>query len=171
MESPYFEINLTLDNGQILLASVYGVVEEGELYISSNSFESARDVYFAEKFQDGSMSQTTYESLISELYEESFDNEISFSNSDSTESNVSGYIEWKDDNGETHPLQYSKVALYDGENNEEIGVTYTDQDGCYSFSFANSGEREIYVNLYPQGEKVVVQSGASNNYIYLLCSV
>ena len=87
VESPYFEINLTLDNGQILLASVYGVVEEGDLYISSNSFESARDVYFAEKLQDGSMSQTTYERLISELYEESFENEISFSNSDSTESN------------------------------------------------------------------------------------
>lgn len=90
VESPYFEINLTLDNGQILLASVYGVVEEGKLYISSNSFESAREVYFAEKLQDGSMSQTTYENLISELYEESFDNEISFSNSDSTESNVTG---------------------------------------------------------------------------------
>jgi len=87
---------------------------------------------------------------------------------------VSGTLQWIDDWENTHPLQHTKVTVYDKEGDLLIGwwdrdlcTVYTNANGNFSVGFSNrSGGSNIFIKVWPEGENSVVKTGANNEYVW-----
>ncbi len=175
-------LKVSLDNRTMLASKIYGIVENGVLYINANSFDAARDIYLSEALKNGSISEKEYEKILS-------DNNRSHIEHRSTSSGrtvdlprnanggwVTGTIRWKDDRNNYHPLQFTKVLFYDKNSiidDELLGWTFTDENGDYLFSFDSNVDsdldntgRDIFVKIKPESVNSTVKTGTGNDYIY-----
>ena len=180
-----YTLVVELYNGAKLQSSIYGIIENNKVYINSNSFFAARDIYWAEvlskrandkneekirldydlylrKVNAGAIRETKY---ITERKEQ---NNIK----SGTDTTVSGLIQWYDDWSRPHPLQFAKLEVMDegggifGWYDISLGIIYTDEYGHYSFDFSNrNGGRNIYIKIYPGGENSIVKTGTGNDYV------
>lgn len=177
-ETPQFTVYVKLSNGIRLQADIYGFVADKKIYINANSLFGAKDIYWADMLDSEAKTQTEYETYITNR-EPNLSIEISKMNQDTvspmaTKYNVtiSGTLQWRDDWGNVHPLQYTKVKIMDegggwlfGWWDTELGTTYTNQNGRYSLSFTHSGTCNPYLKIYPEGENTVVKTGSGKEYV------
>ncbi len=86
-------------------------------------------------------------------------NELGDQDTKSPEGNITvyGYWKYKDKNGNSRPLRYVQVELWDGETgpDEKLKTTYTDANGYYRFVTNNDdgwgqGGRDVYVKAHCQ---------------------
>lgn len=108
-------------NGSQLEANIYGIVEDGRLYVNGNSFFGARDVYMSEMLQSDKITERQYELYLKADSVDSFA-ETSYSvttvpgdidTKAASDTYVTGTLRWRDDWGNWHPLQYTKVTIMD----------------------------------------------------------
>lgn len=89
---------------------------------------------------------------------------------------VNGVLQWTDDNGNTHPLEYVYVLLCDKDPTGEdiIASTYTNASGYYTFIFENqdqlfdfeNGGLDIFIKVYSSGENIRVVNGTDAIYYW-----
>lgn len=81
---------------------------------------------------------------------------------------INGVLQWKDDDGKIHPLEYVYVMLYTKEfaNETVIDTTYTDKNGYYSFIFQNEG-LDIFIKAFPAGENISVLNDMGLRYCWM----
>lgn len=173
-----YTVYVTLLNDVTLESSVYAIIENDKIYLSSNSFLGARDLYYAELCSEGVYLQEDEPhrflgEAVSSITEKSYFIEELPEDPKSITSNdtfISGTIQWKDDWGNWHPLQFSKVIVYDkyGLINTELGTVFTDQNGNYTLGFINrAGGCNLFIKIYPIGENSIVKTAANNDYIWI----
>lgn len=182
LNSLQYTVYANLANGSQLEANIYGIVEDGRLYVNGNSFFGARDVYMSEMLQSDKITERQYELYLKADSVDSFA-ETSYSvttvpgdidTKAASDTYVTGTLRWRDDWGNWHPLQYTKVTIMDegggwlfGWWDSDLGSVYTNANGVFSFGFSNrSGGRNIYIKVYPAGENSVVKTGANNEYVW-----
>lgn len=61
LNSLQYTVYANLANGSQLEANIYGIVEDGRLYVNGNSFFGARDVYMSEMLQSDKITERQYE--------------------------------------------------------------------------------------------------------------
>lgn len=176
---PTINIKANLANGKQLSSKIYGVVEDGYLYINANSYEAAKDIYLSEKLSNNSITKKDYELIMMQnnnCFE--INNSLAESSFEPTRSSTGGWVvgtlRWQDDWGNWHPLQHTKISIYDEDpiSDDNMGTVYTDEDGDYIFSFDdniddlfdNSG-RDIYIKVWPAGINSIVKTGSNNEYV------
>ena len=172
--SPKFTIWVNLSNGTQLEANIFGVIEDGSLYVSGCSFDDARNIYFVEMLESGVMSEKEYALALNAQYAGGV---VEFSDSVQTRANdtcVTGILRWQDDHNNWHFLQGIKVTVYDEDNflgiDKNLGTVYTNANGEYTLWFDNnkllSGSgRNIYVKVWPAGDNIEVKN-ASGSDVY-----
>lgn len=178
-EKPYLEFSLNLIDNIDLNLSLFGYIKENKLFFSRTSFKEAEAVYLY-YLQQNDMEK--YERIKSEemvcndpikpsTLMKSPSTSFLASNPDTY---VQGTFSWIDDNGNTHPLQFNRVELWDKEPIGEtlIAYTYTDEKGFYRFEFNNAdnfielenGGYDVFVRLLPMGENTRVYRGNGSSY-------
>lgn len=177
--NPTLVVEANLTNGDQIRSKIYAIVEGENIYINANSFDAARDIYLSEMLANGTIDECSYEELLMENKSFPFVENLDYSTEDAVAlSNdsfkVEGLIQWEDDWGNIHPLQYTKVSVFDKDNllDDNLGTIYTNENGKYSFTinknvdgiFADSG-RDIYIKIWPEGKNSVVKTGNNNNYV------
>lgn len=174
-ENPQLTVTVELANGKRLCANIYGYAADETVYLNVNSFFCAKDIYWSEMLKSGTLTQADYEEYLKNL--SPMATTVSEIASDSSASvtatqyqiTISGTLQWRDDWGTLHPLQYTKVVvMHDAwlpALDKELGTGYTDQSGHYSISFTHSGACKPYLKVYPEGENTVVQTGAGDAYM------
>ncbi len=90
--------------------------------------------------------------------------------------NISGLLQWKDDNNVNHPLRRVMVKIYDKELIGEtlIATTYTDNSGRFSYMFDNpddfwefgGGINDIFIRIYAGDSNAMVKDADGNDYYY-----
>ena len=181
VSNPTIKIYAVLSNGNIISTRLYGIVENNKLYLNKNSFNAARDIYFSELLKNSIISTREYEKLLMNSNKESINfnadkkKELELPKS-STGGWVTGMVRWQDDWGNRHPLQYTKISIYDEDPliDEFLGTVYTDVDGEFIFSFDDNddgvfgGGKDIFIKVWSEGINSVVRSGS--NSVYVICS-
>lgn len=184
-----FTISVILENGEKRSTSVYGYLSDNSLFLSLSSAENAERNSLSYKLSNGSIDKLEYERKIQELSNESIVEEISSttiteysaiddegmliaSESTSGDTYVSGTLQWRDDNGNNHPLQYASVNIFDKDLLfwTKIGSTTTDANGNYTFSFFNkttfpeNGGYDIFIQVSTSGDKYYITDGGELPY-------
>lgn len=178
-EKPHIEITLYLSNETSLNLSLYGFIKEDKLFISRSSFYAAEEVYLfylqqndIEKYESVRSKEMVCHDPIkpSNLLEYP---SISLMSSN-PDTYVQGTFSWFDDDGNSHPLQFNRIELWDKEPIGEtmLAVTYTDVNGFYRFGFNNAddftdfenGGYDIFVRLIPMCENTRVYKGNGSSY-------
>lgn len=176
-EEAAFNISITLENGASLMANLFGFVVDDNVYLNVNSMFGARDIYWSEVLNSGLRTEAEYIAYISGKPQDTTINTTQIENGSASTAatnniTVSGTIQWKDDWGNNHPVQYTKVVVMDkgggflGLWDTELGTTYTNSNGYYSLSFTKNGACKPYLNIYPEGENTVVKTGSGNDYLW-----
>ncbi len=171
--TPMFTVYAELLNEGHLSAHIYGTVEEGKLYVNGSSFTAARDIYYAEKIRNKTMTQKQYEAAlrsdsVMEMEEISSNSIGTNASSDaSIQTFIAGTLKWQDDAGVNHPLQYTKVSICQSSSDNVLGTVYTNVNGRFSFSYLEDGYgRNIYIRVCPEGENSIVKTGTGNDYVW-----
>ncbi len=177
-EEAQFKIVVTLENGKVLTANVFGFVVDGRVYINVNSMYAARNLYWSHMLDIGVFTKMEYEAYMAGRVPDTSLNmgqiEDGTASTMATTYNItiSGTLQWQDDWGNSHPLQYTKVTVMDegggllGLWDTELGTTYTNVQGYYTLSFQNKGACDPYLKVYPEGVNTVVKTGAGSDYVW-----
>lgn len=179
VSSPTIKISIELSNGKIVSSGLYGIVENNKLYINQNSFDAAQDIYFSELLNNDIINNREYEKLIMNSNKKCININIKNNNElelprSVTGGWVTGFLRWRDDWGNWHPLQFTKVSIFDEDPliDDYLGTVYTDVDGEFLFSFddniddiLDSSGRDIFIKVWPQGINSVVKNGNNNEYL------
>ena len=127
--------------------------------------------------ENGTINERDYEQLLMENKSYPFVENLNYSIEDAvvlSDDNfkVEGIIQWEDDWGNIHPLQYTKVSVFDQDPliDDNLGTMYTNEYGEYRFIidknvddlFDDSG-RDIFIKIWPEGKNSVVKTGNNNN--------
>ncbi len=156
--------------------SFFGVRRDGSLYVSPFSFECCYDEFYHELYNNREITFSQYEEAMisiftktdTELYSEAiYEKTAETDNGTRAGTTVSGTIRWKDDSNNYHPLQYTKVIVYDDTTSATIGSAYTDASGHYSVYSPYSASK-IYIRVSAQ--TTYVKATTANNVIYGLDS-
>ena len=157
--------------------SLFGIRRGGFLYISPFSFECCYDEFYHKLFYNGEITFSQYEEAMisiftqmdTELYSEAIYEETAGRNdlTRAAGTTVSGTVRWKDDSNNYHPLQYTKIIVYDDITSAAIGSAYTNASGQYSISSTSSASR-IFIRASAQ--TAYVKATTSNTVIYGLDS-
>lgn len=166
-------ITVHLSNLSLVTSKIYGYINDNYIYLSGCSFEAARDIYLTEALANSIITQREYEDIINYRFEsdEIISNEpgISFL---SNYYSINGTLQWQDDSGNIHPLQYIYVSLYCANDSydNQLRTTYTDQNGFYNFTISSSSgsitSDNFYIKVRPIGTNVTVDTGTGGNYIW-----
>lgn len=171
-------ITAHLSDFSTLTSKIYGYINDDYIYLSGCSFEAARDIYLTEALTNSIITQKEYEDIINDRFE--CNETISNTQRISTQSNtpfpynffIEGNLQWQDDSGNVHPLQYIYVELdciYKSKENP-LTTTYTDQNGYYSFNISSSSDNlttdNLYIKVMPVGTNVTVNTGTGGDYIW-----
>ena len=166
-------ITVHLSDLSIVTSKIYGYIDDNYIYISGCSFEAARDIYLTEALTNSTITQREYEEIINYRIEsnEIISNkpEISFL---SDKYSISGTLQWQDDSGNIHPLQYICVSLYCANDSDDnnLKTVYTDLNGFYNFTIPANLNNVVFDNLYikvsPMGKNVIVNTGTGGEYIW-----
>lgn len=165
-----FTAAVTYDD-ELYECSVYVISTDRGTFISRNSFDSARDLYYYSGVEDGLYDVEEYNRLINAYYN-SIDNGISCETIVSGNSNaraaaeftVKGTLTWKDDSNVSHPLQYNKVEVY-----TSLGLTatlYTNASGFYSVTIPWLSSETAYIKVYPGNSNSIVTTANGGSYAY-----
>ena len=171
---PFISINIFLEDGRCLSQKLTGIVRDNQLFIAPHDYYFAEEVYkyYIESGNETLMALTVEEmETINSTAEETSPVLLSDSEFDTT---VSGRVLWRETDvknddgtlteGTVHPLVYCKVQLWDKNllsNDLLIAETYTDENGCYTFSFVNNTSTtengyDIYVKVVAKGTDITV---------------
>ena len=177
--NPTLVLKVNLDSGTQLKSKIFAIVECENIYVNANSFDAARDIYLSEMLENGTINERDYEQLLMENKSYPFVENLNYSIEDAvvlSDDNfkVEGIIQWEDDWGNIHPLQYTKVSVFDQDPliDDNLGTMYTNEYGEYRFIidknvddlFDESG-RDIFIKIWPEGKNSVVKTGNNNNYV------
>ena len=162
-EKPHFNLCFLLDNNCTLRVNLYGYIHDESIYLSAFSFEEAFEVYNYYYKQNNNLFVLNSEFVC--LLENRRDLPNTY---------VQGTLQWTDDLSVSHPLQYTKVQLWDRQPTTDrlLLQTYTSVTGSYYFEFHNAdqisdnedGGYDIYVKILPEGEDVIVERYNGNPY-------
>ncbi len=174
-------LRVIFENGRTLSSKVYAIVQNDYIYISRYSFDDARDMYYSEALKSGLINEKEYEIIMIDKNKSNIKNNSMASEKKETlprSANggwVVGLIRWIDDWGYYHPLQYTKVYVYDKNSffsDELLGSVYTDGNGEFFFSFDSNVDsdfdntgRDIFIKVKPEGINSIVKNGVGNDYI------
>ena len=172
-EEASFTIFVTLEDGSALETSIYAYIESDAIYLSGNSMFGARDLFWAEGLKSGTLTTLDYEDyLIQSTYGSiltgyDIENEQAVTASTTSSSiRISGLLQWEDDWGNLHPLQYTKVTIVDEIRNALLGTVYTNYNGRYTLRVSFVGECNPCLVVSPEGEGTVVQTGSGLEYFF-----
>lgn len=179
-------IYLELNSGEMVVAMLYVIQNEYGYFISPFSKDDALQKYFDYARDLDLISQEEYEAVSAEFsrigiiensrIEVSSDNNINTFASTSSETYVYGSLQWRDDAGNLHPLRQVMIEVFDKDvfKDDCIGVTYSNNQGYYSFAFENedgffdfeNGGNDIYIKIYAGTNNAMVQKSNGENYCY-----
>ena len=186
IEEPYFAIGVVTDDGTTEYAKVFGYLSDHGLFLSKCSHEDAKDASYYYLVEIGQWTMEEYRDLMRQEYSKAgittincippvdmsaviFDQNASAlamtTSNETSSTTVSGNLNWIDDRGISHPLQYNSVEVWDSLNDERLGRVFTDASGNYSLTFTDEhAYHNIYLKISPCGERH--QLNKYNNPLY-----
>ncbi|MBQ7601734.1 MAG: carboxypeptidase regulatory-like domain-containing protein [Lachnospiraceae bacterium] len=166
-------ISFSWEDGEYHELSFFGIRENGYLYVSPFSFESCYDILYRKAYDDRKISFAEYERAMISLYsrlDTGLYSEAVYVESEATENGdrsmgttVNGTIRWKDDSNNYHPLQYTRVTVFDDATSVALGTTYTDAAGYYTISSSSSAS-SVYIRA--SGQTAYVKVTNASNILY-----
>lgn len=195
LEFSEFDLHVSLNDGSDVFQPVYAYKDAllNKTFVSTDSIDSAW--YLAKKH--GYEEEGIYDSDdIVEQYDRfacrDIEQEVEVINSPASsasipnsprriaDTKVEGRLYWKDANGASHPLKFSRVDLYDTDFGSKymltpLGTTYTDENGYYSIAFNNAdglfdfewGGYDPMIRIYPDGKTFEVsREWVFNDWIF-----
>ncbi len=173
-EKTEFTSYLSFKDGSSYKVSIYGFLYNGTMFLSEVSQDRAILKAYLDDLENSNIDQETYDILVQELSNEAISNESITNIEDVAVTNtllsgdtyINGTLEWEDDNGNLHPLQFITVEIWDDDTlfDERLGTVTTDIDGNYSFSFNNAtfmenGGYDLFIKIFSKGKDIIVRSG------------
>lgn len=195
VENATLNLNLKLLSENTVSATLHCVQNEYGVFISRASIDDAYEKYYTFAKANGFMTeeecrQCRNEYVRAKIAEingeyavenreetENYNAPIKVSRAKSKDTYVSGHLQWKDDDGNNHPLRGVKVEVYDEDTNTDdyVGTTYTDDNGYYfltfqnkdgAFDFENKG-LDLYIRVFAEDSgnlKVTRNDGSSYSF-------
>ena len=182
-ETPYFSFEVATAEESTIYAKLYGYLSEQGLFVSKNSFDSAKESSYYYLVECGILTIEEFYEILAEEYSDlgtetvcttdnmNFIDPLSQTattmQTTPNTTTVYGYLSWVDDDNVSHPMQYNLVEIWDSKYNEKIGAVYTDIDGEYSFQYSDTHlSRNIYIKVYARGANATVETETGFNYFY-----
>lgn len=116
-ESPIFTLHIELQDGSYVEPQVFGYVNEYGIFLSNASYDDAwsyhleylksQDIVTAEEANQMQIEQTKA-NVEEEIYTEDNSGPVTMSSANTW---VKGRLQWRDDNGVLHPLQYTALEV------------------------------------------------------------
>jgi hypothetical protein len=171
-----FTANLVFQDGNTYRVSVFGFLYDETMFLSDISQDQTILKAYNEDLENNNIDQETYEILVQELSNEAISNESITNIEDVAVTNalisgntyIIGTLEWEDDNGNSNPLQFITVEIWDDDTlfDEKLGTVTTDIAGDYSFEFNNvtfleNGGYDLFLKVYSKGKDIDVTDGSS----------
>lgn len=171
-----FTTNLGFQDGNSYRLSVFGFLYNETMFLSDISQDQAILKAYKNDLENSNIDQETYDILVQELSNDAISYESIVNVEDvqvmdallSGDTYINGTLEWEDDNGNLHPLQFITVEIWDDDTlfDEKLGTVTTDIDGAYSFSFNNvtfleNGGYDLFLKAYSKGKDIDVTDGSS----------
>lgn len=184
--NPHFSFCVMTEEGLTVYAELFGYLSENGLFVSENSYDSAKEASYYYLVETGLITEEEFNGLLQQEHSQKGVETtnvitptdimslpaVSGSTTMATTSaiattTVAGNIGWTDDNNVWHPMQYNKVEIWDSRYSEKLGTVYTNVSGDYTFSFTDSySYRNIYIKIYPGGENSIIKTGYGGDYVY-----
>lgn len=179
-EKPVFLLHINLQDGSSVTPHIYGYVHENDVFLSKSSYDDAWSYYLeylkseeliTEEQAAEMQNEHALEGVLVESYVEEGDAPLTRS---SVNTWVKGRLQWRDDDGVLHPLQYVAIDVIDDDVafEDHLGETYTDKDGYFSLGFENqtisteNGGCDPYIVVYCMDNEfnIAVDKGLSGGY-------
>ncbi len=172
----HFKLIAVLVDEDVLVSNIYGYKVEEAYYLSRASQADIFDLKYNDELINNQITLEEYNELLIKNTTVTSDIEMGVISEDLTNVNqnstlaisstttVVGRWRW-DDGTNKHPLKDTLVSLYIewpfefGQSCSNITQisTYTNEDGEYKFTFSADEEVEVYVQVYSEGENVLVK--------------
>lgn len=165
------DIYAEYEDGETTKSSVYTYKEDDKVYVSDISKDSAWHECMEDRYNKGLITKEEWDNAYSELaqsYIEEVEIEEEISDEDygialmssAAPTVVKGTLSWQLADGTILALKQTKVELRDDEaiGSRVIATTYTDNNGNYSFTFANeddwydweNGGLDVFIRWYSE---------------------
>lgn len=179
-ESPIFTLHIELQDGSYVEPQVFGYVNEYGIFLSNASYDDAwsyhleylksQDIVAAEEANQMQIEQTKA-NVEEEIYTEDNSGPVTMSSANTW---VKGRLQWRDDNGVLHPLQYTALEVWDDDAvfDDLLGEFFTDENGDYVCAFENQtiateqGGCDPYIKVYAigVGYNIVIDRSYGSGY-------
>lgn len=176
-------IELFLNNGETLFASLYAISNEYGTFISQFSYDDAREYFFSFAINNSILNEDECATIRNNILNESCIQSISVRKSSqstenintmstnsvsSTSYKVEGSLIWQGDNNKYHQLRGIKVELryktLVGSN--LIETVCTNNIGRFSFVVDHSDNKDIFIRVFPGDDNIVIKHGVLNAEYY-----
>jgi len=134
-EKTEFTSYLSFKDGSSYKVSIYGFLYNGIMFLSEVSQDKAILKAYLDDLENSNIDQETYEILVQELSNEAIANEnisivedlVVMDTILSGNTYINGTLEWEDNNGNLHPLQFITVEVWDDDTlfDEKLGTITT----------------------------------------------
>lgn len=160
--------DISIEEYENSLSNQYKSIEENITYNVCPSKEELQ------KFTSKNLTAEPFCLEESNAYIQSLDSITTLSTMSNYTNGVNGVLQWEDDNGDLHPLEYVYIILYDKQLTGEriLASTYTNASGYYAFVFKNqdnwfeNGGLDIFIKVYASGESIQVVNGTEAVYYW-----
>ena len=189
-------IDIYADYGDdtVVKTSVYTYTDDESVYLSDISMDQAWYDCMEQKFESGEITREDWDKEYSELSQTFCEVDIETIESDETDdkellseitsyetatvaststTRVTGRIRWELEDGTKLPMKRTKIELRDKDvvGSELISAAYTDDDGCFSFTFVDSsmfenGGKDLFIRWFNESETFEVVQSLDNLYNY-----
>ena len=171
------DVYATYADDVVVQSSVYTYCNGNSVYISEYSKKNALEIYLESAIENNVYTLEEAENIWTGFDFQNEDIEGDIIDPDlemdaaifSDRGTICGTLEWKDDNGVTHPIQYAMVGIYKKYLGEDIRIetAYTDSTGYFSISVPSRDD--VYIGVFAGDKNVKVKSGKLEwryRYIY-----